>query len=260
MKAIFFDIDGTLVSDAFGKMTESAATAIRRAQANGHLCFINTGRTWCLVRRIFGEQAEFDGYLLGCGTMIRYRDDVMMHKTFSPELSQRILDSLERHRIDALLEGVENVFCRKDEEIYSDYFRQYAKRYSRLHFPDYTHAAGHYDKLYIRTENNAHMEAFQREFERELDFINRESGFYEVLPRGYSKSSAIYYLTEKLGIPMEDTVAVGDSNNDIPMLKCVHTAIAMENSTAEVLKLADYVTGSVDGDGIWEALQWLGVL
>lgn len=260
MKAIFFDIDGTLVNDAFGKMPESAAAAIRRARENGHLCFINTGRTWCLVKDIFGEQAEFDGYLLGCGTMIRYRGDVMMHKTFSPKQSRRILDSLASHHIDALLEGVENVYCRRDEEIYSDYFRQYAKQYERLHFPDFTHAEGHYDKLFVCTENRADMEAFRGEFERELDFIDRENGFYEILPKGYSKSSAISYLVEKLGISMEDTVAVGDSNNDIPMLRCVHTAIAMENSSEEVLRLADYVTGSVDGDGIWRALQWLGVL
>ncbi|MCM1046494.1 MAG: Cof-type HAD-IIB family hydrolase [Candidatus Gastranaerophilales bacterium] len=260
MKAIFFDIDGTLVNSAFGKMAESTAAAIRKARENGHLCFINTGRTWCLVKGIFEGQAEFDGYLLGCGTMILYRGKVLMHKTFSPELSQYILDALERYRIDALLEGVENVFCKRDEEIHSDYFRQYAKRYQRLHFPDYTHAAGKYDKLFARTDNREDMEAFRREFERELDFIDREEGFYEILSKGYSKSTAICYLAEKLGIPMGDTVAVGDSNNDIPMLSCVHTAIAMENSTKEVLSLADYVTGSVEKDGIWEALQWLGVI
>lgn len=260
MKAIFFDIDGTLVDSAFGKLSESTAAAIRKARENGHLCFINTGRTWCLVKGIFEGQAEFDGYLLGCGTMILYRGGVLMHKTFSPELSQRILDALEYYHIDALLEGVENVFCRRDEEMYSDYFRRYAKQYQRLHFPDYTHAAGRYDKLFARTENRADMQAFQRGFEQELDFIDRGEGFYEILSKGYSKSTAIRYLAGKLQIPMEDTVAVGDSNNDIPMLECVHTAIAMGNSTAEVLKMADYVTGSVERDGIWEALQWLGVL
>ena len=59
---------------------------------------------------------------------------------------------------------------------------------------------------------------------------------------------------------MEDTVAIGDSNNDITMLECAGTSIAMGNSTQAVLEMADHVTTHVDQDGIWNALEWLGVL
>ena len=59
---------------------------------------------------------------------------------------------------------------------------------------------------------------------------------------------------------MEDTVAIGDSNNDITMLECVNTSIAMGNSSKAVLEMADYITTDVDEDGIWNALEWLGVL
>ena len=59
---------------------------------------------------------------------------------------------------------------------------------------------------------------------------------------------------------MEDTVAIGDSNNDLPMLQCAHTSIAMGNSSKQVLEAADYITTDVDKDGIWNALKWLGVL
>jgi len=59
---------------------------------------------------------------------------------------------------------------------------------------------------------------------------------------------------------LKDTVAIGDSNNDLPMLECVGTAIAMGNSSKEVLKMADYVTTDCQEDGIWNALKWLGVL
>ena len=59
---------------------------------------------------------------------------------------------------------------------------------------------------------------------------------------------------------MENTVAIGDSNNDLPMLQCAHTSIAMGNSAKKVLEIADYVTTDANADGIWNALQWLGVL
>ena len=104
------------------------------------------------------------------------------------------------------------------------------------------------------------MDGMKRDLSDILDFIEREHGFYELVPKGYSKATAIHYIAEHLNIAMEDTVAIGDSNNDLPMLKCAHTSIAMGNSSPQVLEMADYVTTDVDKDGIWNALKWLGVL
>ena len=59
---------------------------------------------------------------------------------------------------------------------------------------------------------------------------------------------------------MEETVAIGDSSNDVAMLKRAGCSIAMGNGTDEVKALADYVTATVEEDGIWKALDWLGVL
>lgn len=260
MKAIFFDIDGTLIDNDTKQITDSAVEAIAQARRNGHLCFINTGRTKRLIERDLTERAEFDGYLLGCGTMIVYRDEVLLHKSLSPELSERILGALERYRIDALLEGAEENFCRGREAIYSEVFRRYAEGYRDRNYPDFTDAVGRFDKLFAHALTPEDMEAFRREFQKELCFIDRGGGFYEILSLGYSKETAIRYIADRLHIPMEDTVAIGDSNNDLPMLRCACTSIAMGNSTKEVLAMADYVTGNADGDGIWEALKWLGVI
>ena len=93
-----------------------------------------------------------------------------------------------------------------------------------------------------------------------LDFIDRENGYYEVVPKGCSKATAMHFLADFLHVSMEDTVAIGDSNNDLPMLQCAATSIAMGNSSKAVLEMADYVTTDVMEDGIWNALQWLGVL
>ena len=67
-------------------------------------------------------------------------------------------------------------------------------------------------------------------------------------------------LAEKLGISMQDTVAIGDSTNDLTMLEAAGTSIAMGNSTKQILDMADYVTTDIYEDGIFHALQWLGVL
>ena len=63
-----------------------------------------------------------------------------------------------------------------------------------------------------------------------------------------------------LKLPMEETVAIGDSSNDVAMMKRAGRSIAMGNGTDEVKSLADYVTTAVEDDGIWNALNWLGAL
>ena len=68
-KALFFDIDGTLLSEITHKVPESAAHALEKARKKGHLVFINSGRTFCLTRE-FLNLVETDGCLCGCGTYI----------------------------------------------------------------------------------------------------------------------------------------------------------------------------------------------
>ncbi|MBE5882929.1 MAG: HAD family hydrolase [Lachnospiraceae bacterium] len=259
-KLIFFDIDGTLLDDATKSMPESAAEAIRVARENGHICLVNTGRTKRMVGSGLLEQAEFDGYLMGCGTMIVYRGELLLHKTLTLELSERIMEALKRYHIDAILEGREENFIDKQENMYTTTFKRFAKGYNALNYAPYEEAGGQYDKLFVYADEQESIDAFRREFYEELDFIDRERGFYEVVPKGYSKATAMEYIADKLQIPMEHTVAIGDSNNDLPMLQCAHIGIAMGNSSKEVLEIADYITTDVDKDGIRNALKWLGVL
>lgn len=259
MKIIFFDIDGTLIGEGTQLMSESTKSAIRTARKNGHICVINTGRTQNLTGRSITGQVEFDGFLMGCGTMAVYHNEILMHHTFSEELSLRIIDGLERYGIDAVLEGSEYNYCEKLSKIRTETFRNFMGMPEEL-YPGYDRAPGHFDKFFCYVEEKDRMDRFHAEFEEELDFVDRERGFYEVMPKGYSKATAIRFLANWLHIPMEDTVAIGDSNNDLAMLQCAGIGIAMGNATGAVLDMADYVTADVDRDGIWNALKWLGVL
>lgn len=264
MKIICFDIDGTLINGGNQLIPESAKAAIRKARENGHICVINTGRAKKIVGPEITGQVEFDGYLLGCGTMVIYREQVLLHETFSEDLALRIIEGLNRHRIDAILEGSEDNFCEEPEKMYTKVFADYIRRietvFGKGFYKSPKVAPGNFDKFFAYADEKNKMDAFRLEFEVELDFVDRENGYYEIVPKGFSKATAIRFLADKLNIPMEDTVAIGDSNNDLPMLECAGISIAMGNSSKAVLEMADYVTTDVDKDGIWNALQWLGVL
>lgn len=260
MKIIFFDIDGTLIENGGKLMPESAKEAIRIARANGHICMINTGRTKRLVGEDVTGQVEFDGLLLGCGTEIEYQGKSLMHKTLTLEESGRILDAMKKYHVDGVLEGHDEDFAPRGDEVYTEAFRGMAAEIEERKYASYAQALGKYDKVFVCAETPDGMDGMKRDLSDILDFIEREHGFYELVPKGYSKATAIHYIAEHLNIAMEDTVAIGDSNNDLPMLKCAHTSIAMGNSSPQVLEMADYVTTDVDKDGIWNALKWLGVL
>ena len=260
MKIIFFDIDGTLISGGSSLMAESTKEAIRTARANGHICMINTGRTKRLVGEDITGQVEFDGLLLGCGTEIEYHGKRLMHKTFTLEESQAILNAMKKYHVDAILEGSREDYAPRGEEVFTQAFRDMAEEIAERKYDRYANALGNFDKLYAYAQTPEGMESMKRELAGILDFIDREHGYHELVPAGYSKATAIRYITDYLKIPMENTVAIGDSNNDLPMLKYAHTSIAMGNSSEEVLEIADYITTDVDKDGIWNALKWLGVL
>lgn len=257
---IFFDIDGTLIDEREHKMPESARRAISRARENGHICMINTGRTKRLVGNDITGLAGFDGLLLGCGTMVTYREETLFHKTFSEGQSVRIQEGLRRNGIDALLEGCDNDYLESFDKMVHPHFKNYATKFDGFSFGCWEDAIGNFDKLYAYAEDRHRMDAFADEFSEELDFIDRRGGFFEIIPRGCSKASAMEYIAGILKLPMEETVAIGDSSNDVVMLKRAGRSIAMGNGTDEVKALADYVTTAVENDGIWNALDWLGVL
>lgn len=257
---IFFDIDGTLIDEKEHRMPESTRRAVARARENGHVCMINTGRTKRLLGKSITGLAVFDGLLLGCGTMITYRGETLFHKTFSEEQSARVQEGLRRYGIDALLEGSDNDYLDSFDRMVHLHFKKYAAKFDGFSFGSWEDAVGHFDKLYAYAEDRRRMDAFADEFSGELDFIDRRRGYFEIVPKGCSKASAMDHIAGILKLPMEETVAIGDSSNDVAMLERAGCGIAMGNGTDEVKALADYVTTAVEDDGIWNALDWLGVL
>lgn len=259
-KIIFFDIDGTLISEKTKQMPESAKRAIAKARKNGHLCIINTGRTGLLVMGTVSEMAEFDGYLLGCGTMIIQNGKTLFHRSFDQKESIQIIEGLRKYKIDAVLEGADNLFVEPMEKVYTDTFRKFLLPFQNMDIGSYEEGIGNFDKFFCYTENRTQMELFIKEFGENLECIDRESGYFEILPKGFSKGKGIELYVKEMGLSMKDTVAIGDSNNDRDMILTAACGIAMGNSVTSIKEIADYVTADVDENGIEQALEWLGII
>jgi Cof subfamily protein (haloacid dehalogenase superfamily) len=89
----------------------------------------------------------------------------------------------------------------------------------------------------------------------EFDYIRSERTLYEILPKGSSKGSLLPRLAEILGVKMSRTVAIGDYNNDVSMIKMAGVGIAVANAVEEAKAAADIVTVSNEESAIARIIE-----
>lgn len=261
-KIIFFDIDGTLVPDGdSGTVPESTKTAIKKARENGHLTFINTGRTYINVNPNI-KALGFDGYLCGCGTYIYYRDNCLLKSTIPHAQCMEIIEMMRKCRIPGFYE--ENSFIFFDDELpahpeiikaKASYGRKVKDLPLSMDNPDFT-----FDKILAFIEPYSDGETFKAYINSFLEYIDRGGNMAEIIQKDYSKATAIQFMCDYLGLSLDDCYVIGDSTNDLSMLKYVRHSIAMGNSTPEIVPYCEYQTTDILDNGIYNALSHYGLI
>lgn len=260
-KVFFFDIDGTLLSEITREIPESAKEAIRSLHQKGHLTFINTGRTICSVPPEIKEM-PFAGFLCGCGTYISYEYEELLSVHISMERGLEILALMERCLADPIMEGTED--C---------YFPRKQSRFSALEMTRHSLARNGlgkeifiedknfiYDKFVFFADEETRLGEVLENLEQDMVVLDRQDGFYEVMPKAYSKAKAIDFVLKHFDIPEENAYVFGDSSNDLSMFQEVGHAIAMEMHDPVLDPYAEYVTKAVEEDGILHALKHYNIL
>ncbi|MGN0292813.1 MAG: HAD-IIB family hydrolase [Lachnospiraceae bacterium] len=260
-KALFFDIDGTVLSEITNTVPDSTVRAIRAAREAGHLTFINTGRTKaCIPARV--RDVGFDGLLCGCGTEIVYHGESLCHSGLDKEFCVRIAEAVREAQVGAILEGEVFYFAIPDRKSFQ--FLQGGNGLNAdgdmtLYF-DWKPEDTFFDKFVIWTDENSHEEIVFDLIRDRMDIIVRGDNFYELVPKGYTKAKAIEKIQEIFHIALEDTYVFGDSSNDLPMFEYSPNAIAMKAHDPILDPYASYVTDTVENDGIEKAMKVLGLI
>ncbi|MCQ2251393.1 MAG: HAD-IIB family hydrolase, partial [Bacteroidales bacterium] len=84
--------------------------------------------------------------------------------------------------------------------------------------------------------------------------------FTDITDQSADKGTGLEKMAEYLGLKIEETMSFGDGGNDIPIIKRAGIGVVMGNATDEVKQFADYVTTSVDEDGVFNALRHFNVI
>lgn len=259
-KIVFFDIDGTLIDEKTYTVPQSAIDAIHQAQKNGHVLIVNTGRPNVAVDAIL-KSIGFDGFICGCGTYIEYKNEVIFHKTIDEKYRKNILEFIFKYDMQGIVEGTEGVFFRNTGT--HPFFTESLEYYERQGFPFSYFKPGDlvpFDKFVVLYEEDSEVEAFKDCVRDDFALIQRAPTFIELVPKPFSKATGIQYLLDHIGMTLDQTISIGDSTNDFPMLTYTKESVAMGNSNPILFDKVTYITTDINDDGIANALKHFGLI
>lgn len=258
-KAVFFDIDGTLC-DRKGKILESTKEAIKKLRENGHLAFLCSGRSRGYIRNEELLGIGFDGVVAACGTHVDFHKETVFERLLSTEQIAHILAVSKKHGMPVIFEGPEYLYANPGEfsdDPYVVFLRKEMGEKVQV-IPD---DASGVTANKFSGELLPSFEAFAHDLGAEFELVaHSKERVFEAVPKGFNKATGIKTVCEIFALPLEDTYAFGDSENDLEMLEVVGCGVAMGNGSERVKETADYITTDVNEDGIANGLKHLGLI
>ena len=260
---VFFDIDGTIVDDQTQIIPESAVRAIHRLKENGHVPVINSGRPFSHIDpRV--RAMDFAAYVCGCGMEVRYGDRWLSRNQCPVETCRFIRDAVRRCNMQVLYEQHEGAILTDGKWSSHPGCVREAGRMAKKGSPvleiDSLPEPKFMKFVTLDGPENCHRQEFLEAVRPYFDCIIRNHTLVEYMGKGCSKAGGMQILLDHLGVSREDTLAIGDSTNDLPMfLAAGHTA-CMADGMEELKKHSEFITGRVLEDGIRTALDHFGLL
>ncbi len=255
IKAIFFDVDGTLVSHTDGqtRTPDSAVRALRQLKERGILLFLSTGRQLKRLSSVPLDLSLFDGFVTLNGQVCVDRDHrFLCGNAFSAEDTQVLVDLFRAK--------VRPMYFVEQDRFYMNMPGNPLYKKSRSAPPEIGDYGG---GILYQAMTNVLAEG-EDDFAAQLPPTIKTTRWGEhsidIIPADGGKSVGIRKMLPFYGLLPEEIMAFGDAENDIDMLEFAAIGVAMGNGTPGVKAAANYVTASVDEDGVARALVHFGLI
>lgn len=270
-KYIFLDVDGTLV-DFNGRLPFSAETALRAAQQNGHRLILCTGRQKSQIYPWLLQKIPFDGVISSSGANVEYNEKCVVHRFFPKDRLKRLLSLFRRESIPFCLQTAERLYAEPwcAEGIFS-YFQQngvdpdkMVGLFGNLTPVECADTLANVEKVVYYNAGEG-VAAMRRRVGADYGIAGYSFGNLgavngEVSLSTVNKAKGLEACLRYCGADVRDSVAVGDGDNDMDMIRFAGIGIAMGNATPELKQEADFVTDSIDCDGLQKAFAFVGVI
>ena len=242
--AFFLDIDGTLLSK--NGVPEENIRAIKIARKQGHFVFLNTGRSYITITDPILNCAPFDGIVSALGADIRVQGKQILMKTIPFETSCRLIELfLSMPEENLYLRGAEINIVTNPARALGNFVAVNSVEEFKQEYKD----------AVLNKITCSHVEdrSVFEPFLNELTMYYHPT-YYEGALLGCNKAIGMEIAAKEVGVPMERTVAIGDSANDAEMLTAAGIAVVMGNYDAGTEKYADFITDTADNAGVGKAI------
>lgn len=256
IKAVFLDIDGTLISFKTHEISSRSREAMKKARENGVRLFISTGRHRSEAERVL-TGLDFDGYVTLNGQYCYTDDEIIRRFPIERADIAALVDFLADRRFPCLFV--------EEEELYINFVNEDVLAVCR------EVQLGSPKIMDIRR-------ALENDVFQLLPYMAREDEgplmralpncvstrwhplFSDIVPASGDKSVGIERFMDYYGIFPDEIMAIGDGENDLGMIRLAKAGVAMGNAGDLVKEAADFVTASVDEDGVYKAFLEYGLI
>lgn len=259
VRLVAFDVDGTLLGRDLVISPKVRAAIARMQDAGVEGCLV-TGRMYRATLP-FARELDFSTPLIcyqGAAVIDPSSDEVLQDFSLANEVVRDLVAAAERDRMHLQLY--------RNDEYYCEARNRFSDLYARLAMIEpvvvtslrESFAYSPATKAVIVADAETAQEYVQRlqEYFDGRAYVTRSlPEFVEVLNPAVDKGKALRFVAGRLGIPMEEVVAIGDSWNDAPLLQAAGFGVAMGSAPPQLRETAAAVVGDVAHDGVAEAIE-----
>jgi Cof subfamily protein (haloacid dehalogenase superfamily) len=260
IKFVILDLDGTLLNTEH-KMSERNRDVVRKVIAQGVKVMLATGKTRTSAEPLIAE--------LGLDTPGVFVQGLIIYNADGTLRSETTLDGTTARRAIQFAESEGfDVIAYSGKRLVTKRMTDAVKAIAAYGEPTPEEVGSLLNQIGTIPMHKLIMvggsEQKLRALRWQLDqMIGNQAAFthggvltsIEVLPKGMNKGVGVKSLMKIMGANPENTLAIGDGDNDIEMLKMVGMGVAMGNAHADVKAAVKYVVASNDEDGVAEALE-----
>ena len=270
-QVIFLDIDGTLVNFQ-QRISEETRLALQQPGKNGHKLVLCTDRAYTGIYPWLMKM-PFDGVVASSGAYVRCGDEVVVHHMLDNGKVRELTELLWQHGAATLTQGLHARYVNPGHE------KKILDFFARRKMDGNKILNG-----MVAVENPSEKAALEsvfyfvqdRPFTTALrEILERFDGYFHVMStsfgctleeagmigkKGITKASGMAELLDYWKVSRENCVAIGDGSDDFDMIRFAAVGIAMENAIPELKDMADYMTTSVDHNGVANAFRDFGLI
>lgn len=261
---IALDLDGTLLTDDL-RITARSRAAVQAAREQGVTVVLASARPPRAMRR-YHRDLELDTPLVAYNGALVWdvaEGRALFHEPLVPDAARALVTFLRRENPEL------NISLECGDRWYIDELTEEVRRAIEQYEVASPHGVGCLEQvltqeaeaiskvLFRGTHQTAEslLAALPPDLAERLHITSSGEWFCEVMAAGATKAAAIEWTTAHLGLEPGGLLAIGDSPNDIPMLRAAALGVAMGNASPLVRGAADTVTASNNEEGVAEAIE-----